>query len=271
MKPIVTFTETAASKIMATIMSNTQEVGFYGAATRDAELAFTVDEIKLYPQLVSGAHISLDTKAYSAWAAELDDDFYDRRRFHGHSHVNMGVAYSGIDMNDQHEILKDLEPDDFYIFAVFNKNFQINISVIADTLRYDEVDVVWPESVREIFEQNKEMVKPERITYNPTPSNWWKEFPTFFTPHTLKEDDESEEDEDWLESIFDEVVCENLINTLIRTVPAEFLTKDTVERLDMLMTDYVNSDKFLNDLNDERMDYLSEVTDGLSLESEVYK
>ena len=165
-KPNVTITSEALLKVMALVMSNKKEVGWYGAVT-NSNGVYVIYDIKVYPQIVNGAHISLKEPDYSKWSAALEDDFFNHRRFHGHSHVNMSVTFSGTDIADQTAIVEDLAEDDFYIFATFNKNLDINCSVYEGGKRYDKVPIIMPYETNDVLEESKRLVEEE--VYIPQP------------------------------------------------------------------------------------------------------
>lgn len=59
------------------------------------------------------------------WMNELDDETFNHMRFHGHSHVNMGVTPSGVDTDYQETLANTVQ--DFYIFGIFNKKRSYNL------------------------------------------------------------------------------------------------------------------------------------------------
>ena len=76
------------------------------------------------------------------WLMSQPDEVFNKLRFHGHSHVNMGVSPSGVDTKYQDDILKNL--NDFYIFGIFNKredNYLI-IYDITNNIVYEDKDII---------------------------------------------------------------------------------------------------------------------------------
>lgn len=137
----ITFTREAWKKQQLLIQSFSSEVGWHGVVSRDKEdpLHFTIEDILVFPQKVTGATVTPDDEAYAIWNATLPPQQRNAMRFHGHSHVNMGVTPSSTDDKYQQDMLGRLNGDGlteqaraamkesmgdmaFYIFMIFNKS-----------------------------------------------------------------------------------------------------------------------------------------------------
>ena len=144
----ITFTRNAWKKQQALIQNFTSEVGWHGLVTRDKEnpLHFTIEDILVFPQVVTGTTVTPNDEAYAVWNATLPPAQMNTMRFHGHSHVNMGVTPSGTDDKFQQDMLGRLNGDGFteeakarmkeamgdmafYIFMIFNKGGSHNVRV----------------------------------------------------------------------------------------------------------------------------------------------
>ena len=137
----ITFTRQAWKKQQALVQGFSSEVGWHGVVSRDEAdpLHFTIEDILVFPQQVTGATVTPDEEAYAIWNATLPPDQRNAMRFHGHSHVNMGVTPSSTDDRYQKDMLGRLNGDGlteqaraelkasmgkmaFYIFMILNKS-----------------------------------------------------------------------------------------------------------------------------------------------------
>lgn len=144
----ITFSRVAWKKQQTLIQNFTSEVGWHGVVTRDQEnpLHFTIEDIIVFPQIVTGTTVTPNDEAYAVWNATLPPAQRNAMRFHGHSHVNMGVTPSGTDDKYQQDMLGRLNGDGlteeakqrmkeamgdmaFYIFMIFNKSGSHNVRV----------------------------------------------------------------------------------------------------------------------------------------------
>lgn len=123
-KAILYFTETAWMKMQYLIAVFGSECAWHGVVERHGEdkSEFIVKDILVYPQQVTGATVTTDQKEYEDWMKALDDDTFNALKFHGHSHVNMGVTPSSVDNEHQRGIVSQLNDSQFYIFGIFNKS-----------------------------------------------------------------------------------------------------------------------------------------------------
>lgn len=126
------FTEKAWTKMQALIREFDKEVAWHGVAERGEDNDYLISDILVYPQEVSGATVEMDTGEYAKWIQEgilSGDERFDHFYFQGHSHVNMGVTPSSVDLNHQQEILDQLREGGFYIFVIWNKRNEHNIRI----------------------------------------------------------------------------------------------------------------------------------------------
>jgi len=121
------FTAKAWLKTAALVKSFSTEIQWHGLVTRISENSFLIEDILLFPHEASAASVISDQKEYEEWLDGLDDETFNRNRFHGHSHVNMGVHPSPIDDAFRQSILNNFGTpaagdDYFYIFLILNKS-----------------------------------------------------------------------------------------------------------------------------------------------------
>ena len=141
-KTHVTFSHTAAVKMLTLLFSCKGEVGWHGTVER-RDYGFFIKNIYIYPQFVTGATVTTDDDEYNKWLLSLDDEEFNTMRFHGHSHVNMAVSPSTTDMNHRKDILGRLRQDDFYIFMIINKNLDWTVSIydMENNVEYSNADI----------------------------------------------------------------------------------------------------------------------------------
>lgn len=119
------FTEEAWLKMDTLVKNFSSEVAWHGVVNKSKNgsgISYTVLDIIVFPQNVSGVTVETDQEAYEKWLySEELNDVFDGIRMQGHSHVNMSVSPSGTDLEHQRKILGELEDDMFYIFLIQNK------------------------------------------------------------------------------------------------------------------------------------------------------
>ena len=185
--------EPAWKKIMALVDECSKEVAWHGTVSKHNN-TYIIEDIYVFPQTVTGATVTSDETEYSMWLMQQPDAVFNKLRFHGHSHVNMGVRPSGVDTAYQDNVLKNLK--DFYIFAIFNKRGDnwCTIYDVEDNIVYEDTDIelVTPDISTTIWAQSalKTFVK-ERVT------------PTSSAKKNTKKTDKKEEKE---ESVVDEIM-----------------------------------------------------------------
>jgi hypothetical protein len=127
-KPTVAFTASAWLKMQQLVKKADGEIGWHGVVEKQNNF-FTIKDIIVYPQTVSGATVTTDAVEYSTWLMNLDDETFNHCRYQGHSHVNFGVSPSGVDQQFYNDILQTLQESDYYIFMITNKRSDIYIVI----------------------------------------------------------------------------------------------------------------------------------------------
>ena len=177
-KAEVHFTSLAWQKMTALLRSFDKEVAWHGVASRsddESKDEYIIEDIVVYPQEVTGASVEMDTEKYATWLMEnADDERFNNLHMQGHSHVNMGVTPSSVDLNHQEEILNMLGDDDFYIFMIWNKSLSSNTKIydMRKNVLFENTDVsvtYEPDELDEFVDAAKEMVTNK--TYNTTPAS----------------------------------------------------------------------------------------------------
>lgn len=122
-KATILFTPKAYMKQAALVRETASEIGWHGIVHRSEtdSRTFIVEDIVVYPQKVTGTSINPDQQEYNSWQDSFDDDTFNAMRFHGHSHVNMGVFSSSVDDGYQQSLIEQLGPEMFQIFMILNK------------------------------------------------------------------------------------------------------------------------------------------------------
>lgn len=133
-KVTITFSSSAYIKFKGLVSNFATEVQWHGLVRRISENSFYVYDIIVPPQKVSAVTVDTDQAEYEAWLDGLSDEEFEGLRFHGHSHVNMGVAPSSTDRNYRNEIIASMgTPSDridlFYIFMIYNKRGECSTEV----------------------------------------------------------------------------------------------------------------------------------------------
>ena len=123
-KATVYFTELAWLKMQTLVREFDKEIAWHGVAYRgdDPEKdEYTITDILVYPQEVTGATVTADQSKYQMWLYSHDDDVFNNIRMQGHSHVNFSTSPSGVDTSWYESILNQLDDSMFYIFLIYNK------------------------------------------------------------------------------------------------------------------------------------------------------
>lgn len=118
------FTPDAWVKLCALVNVFSTEVQWHGLTQRISENEFEVYDIVVPPHTVGAATVTSDAEKYSRWINKLSDAEFNDLRFHGHSHVNMGVGASSTDMKYRDDVITNCGREGFYIFMIFNKKYE---------------------------------------------------------------------------------------------------------------------------------------------------
>ena len=142
-KAKVHFSDLAWRKMQGLISEFSSEVGWHGTAYRGEGDEYFIDDIMVYPQEVTSATVTTDQAEYEEWLMNHEDDVFNNIRFQGHSHVNMGVSPSSVDLALYKSILDQLSDDMFYIFMIWNKSNQKTVLIydMEKNILFETADV----------------------------------------------------------------------------------------------------------------------------------
>jgi len=130
-KAYILFSVKAWAKMYALVHNFSSEVEWHGLVQRTDENSFFISDILIFPHEVTGSTVISDQTEYEEWLNSLDDDDFNQLRFHGHSHVNMSVFPSSVDMAYRKNVISNFgtpaeDTDYFYIFLITNKRGELS-------------------------------------------------------------------------------------------------------------------------------------------------
>ena len=171
-KATVLFTEMAWQKMQTLIREFDKEVAWHGVAERCEEKdTYLISDILVYPQEVTGSTVTTDQSKYENWLMSHDDDVFNNIRMQGHSHVNMAVSPSSVDLSLYERILDQLRSDMFYIFMIWNKRGEKTVKIydLRENILFETADVTVTikgmEDMTEFLEDAKELVVTKTYNY----------------------------------------------------------------------------------------------------------
>lgn len=162
---------TAYSKMLLLMFGSDKEIGWHGFVTRDAEdpNVFHIEDVLLFPQEVTSVTVQTDDTRYKDWLMDLPDDQFNKVRFHGHSHVNMGTTPSTTDLTYYASLIQQFKKG-FYVFMIMNKRFEHFCQVYDfdnnSMFENSEIDVIVGDDFAAKLEADKkEMVATKTYQY----------------------------------------------------------------------------------------------------------
>lgn len=167
------FTNIAWSKMTALITSYNSEIGWHGIVNRTSPTSFVVSDIVVYPQTVTNITVVSDNEDMdcSDWYSSLDDEVIENMKMQCHSHVNMKPNPSSVDENDWKQYLYNLGDDDYYIFMIWNKNFEFYVRIydMKTNTMYSTGDVIVSYDcgfVEDFLEETRKLIHKKIYTPN---------------------------------------------------------------------------------------------------------
>lgn len=142
-RPKIQFADGVLTLINELVAQCDKEIAWNGLVNFNRKsMTFTVYDIVIFPQVVTGTSVNVDDTKYANWIASLSNDEINHMRFHGHSHVNMSIGPSGVDTDYQREML-EMQIKDFYIFMIFNKRGDMYACIydVEKNTFYDKEDI----------------------------------------------------------------------------------------------------------------------------------
>ena len=141
----LTFSAKAYAKMLQLLADFDSEVAWHGVCEKRGKGEYYIEDILIFPQVVSGATVDTDDEKYATWLFGLDEGVFNKVRLHGHSHVNMSVSPSSIDSEYRDDLLKNVGDEDYYIFMIFNKKLEWSATLydLKDNVLYEGRDIVY--------------------------------------------------------------------------------------------------------------------------------
>lgn len=142
-EPTIFITPNAYIKMRMLVDKTDKEVGWYGTVSQmpGLEATYIIEDIIVYPQKVTGTTVEQDDDKMFEFEMSLTTDQVNHKRFHGHSHVNMGTTPSGVDESFYQDILSQVT--DYFIITITNKKneYTTRFYDVANNILYTEVPI----------------------------------------------------------------------------------------------------------------------------------
>jgi hypothetical protein len=160
-KPTILYSAEAEAKIKGLVQASGIEISWHGLVEKIDDMNYLIYDILVYPQICSAAKVDTDDEAYTKWLHSQPDEIFNKIRYQGHSHVKMGVTPSPIDEKYYADVLKNLKPNDFYIFGVYNKNGNETLRLYAGPEKYTTTDLLIGTAIKKenIYTYAEKMMK----------------------------------------------------------------------------------------------------------------
>lgn len=153
--PKILVTPDALHDMNDLVQLHDKEISWLGVVSPVGRCDFLIERIFLIEQTCSAAQTEMSTEGLAKLAAEIlalagGTELYNKLRFWGHSHVNMGVTPSQPDDEQMRTFIQDC--DDYFIRGIFNK---------AGVARFD---LFWIKTGIRIMEAQWELQQPARAS-----------------------------------------------------------------------------------------------------------
>ena len=143
-KVVITYTQEAFLRMQSLVEFFDTEVAWYGLVARLDPTHYYVYDVKVCKQYVDGAKVDTKDEDTLEFFDSLTDEEANDMHFQAHSHVKMSTSASGVDLQNQQDVVKNLGKTGFYIFQIWNKNNDINTYLydLDNNVYYDRKDVI---------------------------------------------------------------------------------------------------------------------------------
>ena len=143
-KVTILFTQKAYCRMQALVDYYDTEVGWYGLVEKLDDKLYLVYDVKICKQYVNGGKVDTEDKDTLEFFNSLTDDEAEHMHFQAHSHVKMSTQASGIDLQNQADVVRNMGKSGFYIFQIWNKSNDINTYLydLDNNVFYDHKDVI---------------------------------------------------------------------------------------------------------------------------------
>lgn len=174
-EPNIFITPGAYVKMRKLVDDTATEIGWYGIVTKYPGLneVYVIEDIIVYPQKVTGATCVQDDDKMFEFEMSLTTEQVNHKRFHGHSHVNMGVTPSGVDEQFYQDILSQV--NDYFIVTITNKRneYTVRFYDMANNILYSDLPIrvledsgnaldLWYEDVKTKLSEPKPVVTEKK-------------------------------------------------------------------------------------------------------------
>ena len=143
-EPTIYITPNAYLKMRKLVDATSSEIGWYGTVSEypGLERVYLIDDIIVYPQTVTGATCEQDESKMFEFEMSLTTEQVNKKRFQGHSHVNMGVTPSGVDEAFYQDLLTQVT--DYFIIVVTNKRneYTVRFYDIQNNVLYSDLPIL---------------------------------------------------------------------------------------------------------------------------------
>lgn len=173
-EPTIYITPNAYLKMRKLVDATSSEIGWYGTVSEypGLERVYLIDDIIVYPQTVTGATCEQDESKMFEFEMSLTTEQVNKKRFQGHSHVNMGVTPSGVDEAFYQDLLTQVT--DYFIIAITNKRneYTVRFYDIENNILYSNIPILllledgsdlnlwYTEVIRNLQDRKVELPKP---------------------------------------------------------------------------------------------------------------
>lgn len=173
-EPTIYITPNAYLKMRKLVDATSSEIGWYGTVTEypGLERVYLIDDIIVYPQTVTGATCEQDESKMFEFEMSLTTEQVNKKRFHGHSHVNMGITPSGVDEAFYQDLLTQVT--DYFIITITNKRneYTVRFYDIQNNILYSNLPILllledgsdlnlwYAEAIKNLQDKRIELSKP---------------------------------------------------------------------------------------------------------------
>ena len=142
-KITILYTPQAYIRMMMLVDYFDSEVAWYGLVDKIDDKLYRVYDVKLCKQYVTGGKVDTEDEDTLAFFDSLTDEEIEHMHFQAHSHVKMSTQASGVDLQNQADVIQNMGKSGFYIFQIWNKNGDINTYLydLDNNMFYDKKDV----------------------------------------------------------------------------------------------------------------------------------
>ena len=143
-KVTILYTSQAYLRMQALVDYFDTEVGWYGLVQQLNDKLYKVYDVKLCKQYVNGSKVDTEDDDTLEFFNSLTDDEAEHMHFQAHSHVRMSTTASGVDIQNQSDVIRNMGSSGFYIFQIWNKSNDINTYLydLDNNVFYDSKDVL---------------------------------------------------------------------------------------------------------------------------------